>query len=82
MITREEKIKLLQDIAKGKRSIEDLLPFKMRLWEQDNNDPDLFYCKAEDLSRVKHENLPNGNTEWRFIDIFVYKCGPPILESE
>jgi hypothetical protein len=82
VITRQEKIKLLQDIAKGKRSIEDILPLKLRTWEQDNTDPDLFHCINENLTRRKDEQLPNENTEWRFFDIFIYKCGPPIAESE
>lgn len=81
-MNRKDKIKLLQDIAGGKRRIEDLLPVKMRIWEQDNNDPDLFHCKDANLSRRKDEQLPNENTEWRFFDIFVYKCGRPIAESE
>ncbi len=81
-MTRVEKIRLLQDIAGGKRSIEDLLPFKMRIWERDDNDPDLFDCKDENLSRRKDEQVPNEIKEWRFIDIFIHKCGPPIAESE
>lgn len=81
-MTRQEKINLLQDIAKGKRTIEDLLPFKMRFWEKDDNDPDLFHCKDENLSRRKNEQLPNENKDWRFFDIFITNCGPPILESE
>lgn len=81
-MTRAEKISLLQDIAKGKRPIEDLLPVKMRIWVKDDNDPDLFYCKDENLTRRKDEQLPNENTDWRFIDIFITNSGLPILESE
>lgn len=81
-MTRAEKIRLLHDIAKGKSSIQDLLPFKMRTWQRDEKDNELFHCKAENLTWRKDEQLPGGNAGWRFIDIFVYKCGPPIAECE
>lgn len=81
-MTRGEKIKLLQDISKGKKSIKDLLPVQLRKWEQDSNDPDLFHCISENLSMRKSERLPNESKEWRFFDIFIHKSGPPILESE
>ena len=81
-MTRVEKIRILQDIAKGKRSIEDLLPVKIRIWVKDDNDTELFHCKDENLSRRKNEQLPNENKDWRFFDIFITNCGPPILESE
>lgn len=54
----------------------------MRTWEQDENDQDLFQCKDENLTRRKDEQLPKENAGWRFFDIFVYKCGPTIAESE
>ena len=81
-MNRKDKINLLHDIANGKKTIAELLPFKTRMWEEDSNDPDLFHCISENLTRRKDEQLPKENTRWRFFDIFVYKCGPPIRESE
>jgi hypothetical protein len=42
--TRREKIKLLMDLQTGKLSVSEIKPMIHRVWIQDKQDRDLFFC--------------------------------------
>ena len=52
-MNRDEKIAFLKEIKEGKSTIECLLPTRVRAWKQQLDNPDVFYCKEDDLYRTK-----------------------------
>lgn len=81
-MTRQEKIKLLQDIANGSKTIEDawIWPNDWCKWMQDNNDPDLFQCTNENLTWRRNEPLPDKNIDCG--NVFIYCTGPSIGKND
>lgn len=56
---RKDKLKLLRDIAEGRKTISETLPSISRIWECDENAPEILYCKKEGLTKRKGEILPD-----------------------
>ena len=80
---RQDKIRLLEDIAAGRKTIGETLPPVIRIWVQDETNPDLFHCKLEGWTKRKDETLPQEITGRRIINIFVILNNiPPIAETE
>ncbi len=56
---RKDKIKLLKDIAEGRKSVEqsfeDEKPQIITIWVQDEVDPNLYRCKEDGITMQKDE---------------------------
>jgi hypothetical protein len=82
-MNRNDKIKLLQDILAGRKPLNVLMPPVIRMWTQDEKNPDLFHCKLEGWTKRKDETLPQEITGRRIINIFVILNNiPSIAETE
>ncbi len=59
---REDKIKLLNDIAAGHKTIcKELSPI-LRICKPDKDNPELYYCTATGLTSRRDEMLPDEMT--------------------
>lgn len=76
---RKDKIKLLNDIAAGRKTIGETMPPIIRIWVQDKTNPDMFHCEAEKLTKRKDESLPDEMPGRAIINVTVIQ---PLPESE
>ena len=78
-MNRKEKIKLLQNIATGKKTIESTFPPICRTWKQDLHDPEIFHY--QDLTVRHNDKMPGTESGREYIDIFIFYKTPSTPSS-
>ena len=82
-MTRKEKIKLLNDIKAGRKTVSELLAPIIRIWVQDVSDPKLFHCENEKLTSRMDERLSSKKRGQTIINVWEHSANcPPIAENE
>lgn len=77
-MNRRDKIKLLKAIASGRKPIDEILPQKVRIWVQDETDPNLWHCQGITKRRNEIQKRPGFIT----INVIRHSNTPPFAQNE